>query len=103
MKDFGYGGYELHLARSSYRNNQATYIGLFDSEGECFTDITVNTPYSAINTIVLNWGFLSMDKEYVKGVIDYLTDGKICDIECGFETLPKYWLNMKVLKEIEEL
>lgn len=103
MKDFGYGGYELRLARSSYRSNQATYIGLYDDNGECFTDITANTPYSAMNTIVLNWEFLSMDKEYVKDVIDYLTDGKICDIECGFETLPKYWLNMKVLKEIEEL
>lgn len=102
MKTFYYGELPLQLKRSNYKSNKATYIGLY-SEDECFADVTVNTPYSAINTIVIDGDFLSCDKKLVKEVIEYITNGKICDIECGFEILPKYWLNMKVLKEIDEL
>lgn len=103
MKEFDYKDHKLHLVRSTYRTNSAIYIGLYDDKNELFIDITVNTPYSTKNTIVVSADFISLEKEYVDNVINYLTEGKIREIECGFSVLSKYWLNMKVLDEIEEL
>ncbi|MDO4501388.1 MAG: hypothetical protein Q4B60_08995 [Erysipelotrichaceae bacterium] len=103
MIDLIYQGQKLKMVQSRYRNNMATYLGLFTEDGEPFADITVNTPYSAINAIVLDYDFLDLEEDFKSNIINYLTDGKVCDIDAGFITLPKYWLNLKVLDEIEEL
>lgn len=101
MFEYKVSGHTLHLARGNYRNNGAAYVALFDEYGNYACDVSVNTPYSAKNTIVLDHNFLSMKKDLVEGVIEYLTDGKICDIETTFVLLPKYWLDMANYEKLE--
>ena len=98
---FSYNGKLLHLKKGHYLSNMATYIGLFDENDELFIDVSINTPYSAINTIVISNDLIDCDEKLAVSIIDYLTDGKICDISSGFVTLPKYYINLKRQLEME--
>lgn len=94
----------LILKRSTYTSNGATYLGLFLEDGEPYVDVTVNTPFNAINTIVLSADFINLcSKDLVDRVINKVTSGKICDIDLTWTTLPKYWLKMEKLEEIEDI
>ena len=100
---FSYNGKLLHLKKGHYLSNMATYIGLFDENDELFIDVSINTPYSAINTIVISNDLIDCDEKLVASIIDYLTYGKNCDISSSFVTLPKYYINLKRQLEMENI
>lgn len=94
----------LILKRSTYTSNGATYLGLFLENGEPYVDVTVNTPFNGINTIVLSSDFINLcPKDLVDRVVEEVTNGKISDIQMAYTTLPKYWLKMEKLEEIEDI
>lgn len=100
---FTYDGIKLHLKKGHYSSNMATYIGLFDENDELFIDVTVNTPYSSINSAVISADLLELDEALAASVIGYINDGKICDIEAGFLVLPKYYIDLQKLMEMESI
>lgn len=93
-KTFKDHGCLLKLTRGMYTDGNM-YICFTDAKtNECYIDVTVNTPYSAKNTIVLDNDFLNL-KELSDVFINKYCDGpKIQDVECGFVRLPKYYVNI---------
>ena len=73
-----YNGEELRLFKSTYKNNNALYVGLKDADGEFYCDVTVNLPNSG--TLPSNCAFIDTNNLSWNIVETLLNEGIISPI-----------------------
>lgn len=90
----------MKMVKGNYQEGGGVYLGFY-ANGEFYEDVTINIPpWTRGNYIAFNH---NLPKEWVEGMIGYLTEGLVNEVYSGFVKFGIYRLKDGILDTITPL